>query len=67
MAKNKEQVIEEQELNEEEGTPAIFLRKVDVIIQNGEDEEPIIIKNTEEKEDDTVVGDSEVAGDGSNE
>ena len=28
---------------EEEGTPAIFLRKVDVVIQN-EDEEPIVIK-----------------------
>ena len=51
---------------EEEGSPAIFLRKVDVVIQN-EGEEPIIIKNTEEKEDDTVVGDSEVAGDGSDE
>ena len=56
-----------EEIIEEEGTPAIFLRKVDVIIQNGEDEEPIIIKNTEEKEDDTMVGDSEVAGDGSDE
>ena len=40
MAKKKE-VIEEP--IEEEGTPAIFLRKVDVIIQN-ENEEPIIIK-----------------------
>ena len=39
----------EEEIIEEEGTPAIFLRKVDVIIQNGEDEEPIIIKNTEEE------------------
>jgi len=33
-----------EEIVEEEGTPAIFLRKVDVIIQNGEDEEPIVIK-----------------------
>ena len=40
MAKKKE-VVEEP--IEEEGTPAIFLRKVDVIIQN-EGEEPIIIK-----------------------
>ena len=67
MAKKKEEVVLEQELNEEEGTPAIFLRKVDVIIQNGEDEEPIIIKNTEEKENDIMVGDSEVAGHGSDE
>lgn len=37
MAKTKEEIIEE--INEEEGTPAIFLRKVDVIICNGEDEE----------------------------
>lgn len=34
----------------EEGTPAIFLRKVDVIIQNGEDEEPIVIKADETNE-----------------
>lgn len=33
-----------EEIIEEEGTPAIFLRQVDVVIQNGEDEEPIIIK-----------------------
>ncbi|MBO7733135.1 MAG: hypothetical protein J6S67_11295 [Methanobrevibacter sp.] len=33
----------------EEGTPAIFLRKVDVIIQN-EGEEPIIIKATPEED-----------------
>ena len=49
MSKKTEEVIEEP--IEEEGTPAIFLRKVDVIIQNGEDEEPIIIKadsNSEE-------------------
>lgn len=39
-----------EEIIEEEGTPAIFLRKVDVIIQNGEDEEPIIIKNTPDVE-----------------
>ena len=40
----------EEEIIEEEGTPAVFLRKVDVIIQNGE-EEPIIIraKDTEQK------------------
>lgn len=45
MAKKKEEIIEEEIA--EEGTPAIFLRKVDVIIQNGEDEEPIIIKADE--------------------
>jgi len=38
----------EEEIIEEEGTPAIFLRKVDVVIQNGEDEEPIVIKADEE-------------------
>lgn len=38
-----DEVIEEQD-----GTPAIFLRKVDVIIQN-EDEEPIVIKADEEE------------------
>lgn len=32
-----------EEIIEEGGTPAIFLRKVDVVIQDGE-EEPIIIK-----------------------
>lgn len=31
----------------EEGTPAIFLRKVDVIICNEEDEEPVVIKADE--------------------
>lgn len=36
-----------EELENEEGTPAIFLRKVDVVIQNG-DEEPIVIKAEEE-------------------
>ena len=41
MAKKK---IVEEIINEEEGSPAIFLRKVDVVICNGEDEEPIIIK-----------------------
>ena len=35
---------ENEEFIEEEITPAIFLRRVDVIIQNGEDEEPIVIK-----------------------
>lgn len=35
------------EIIEEEGTPAIFLRKVDVVICNGEDEEPRIIKADE--------------------
>lgn len=49
MAKKKEEIIEET-IVEEEGTPAVFLRKVDVIIQNGEDEEPIIIKANQEKE-----------------
>lgn len=44
MAKKKEVVEEVIDEPIEEGTPAIFLRKVDVIIQNGEDEEPIIIK-----------------------
>ena len=44
MAKKQEEPVIEEELTEEEGSPAIFLRKVDVIIQNGEDEEPIIIK-----------------------
>lgn len=50
MAKKKEVVEEVIDEPVEEGTPAIFLRKVDVIIQNG-DEEPIIIKadsNSEE-------------------
>jgi len=41
-----EEVIDEPV---EEGTPAIFLRKVDVVIQN-EGEEPIIIKAEEEPE-----------------
>ena len=36
-----------EEIIEEEGTPAVFLRKVDVIIQNGDDEEPRIIKADE--------------------
>ena len=36
-----------EEIIEEEGTPAIFLRKVDVVIQNGDDEEPIVIKANE--------------------
>jgi len=31
----------------EDGTPAVFLRKVDVVIQNG-DEEPIVIKAEEQ-------------------
>lgn len=45
MAKRKEKI---KEPVEEEGTPAIFLRKVDVIIQNG-DEEPVIIKADSEE------------------
>jgi len=45
MAKRKEKPIIEEE-NEENGTPAIFLRKVDVFIQNGDDE-PIVIKAEE--------------------
>ena len=44
MAKKKEVV---EEINEEEGSPAVFLRKVDVIIQNAEDAEPRIIKADE--------------------
>ena len=43
----KQEVVEEPV--EENGTPAIFLRKVDVVIQN-EDEEPIIIKAEQEDE-----------------
>ena len=39
MAKKKEEPIKE-EIVEEAGEPAIFLRKVDVVICNGEDEEP---------------------------
>ena len=39
----------EEPVVEEEGTPAIFLRKVDVIIQN-EGEEPIVIKADESEE-----------------
>lgn len=35
--------MSEEEILEEEGTPAIFLRKVDVIIQN-ENQDPIIIQ-----------------------
>lgn len=44
MSRKKKEVVEEV-IDEpiEEGTPAIFLRKVDVIIQN-ENEEPVIIK-----------------------
>lgn len=38
-----------EEIIEEEGTPAIFLRRVDVVIQN-EGEEPIIIKANPEEE-----------------
>lgn len=40
-----DEVIEEQK-----GTPAIFLRKVDVVIQNNDDEEPIVIKAEQEEE-----------------
>ena len=40
MAKGKETIVEEPIV--EEGTPAIFLRQVDVVIQN-EGEDPIII------------------------
>ena len=47
---NKKGEKMEEEIIEEEGTPAIFLRKVDVIIQNGEDEEPIVIKADETNE-----------------
>ena len=46
MTKNKQV---EEIINEEEGSPAVFLRKVDVIICNGEDEEPVIIKAEPEK------------------
>jgi len=45
MAKKKEEIEEILE----EGEPAIFLRKVDVIIQN-EGEEPRIIKAEETNE-----------------
>ena len=44
MAKKKEEI----EIVEEEGSPAIFLRKVDVIICNGENEEPVVIKADEQ-------------------
>lgn len=44
MAKAKEEIIEEEIV--EDGEPAVFLRKVDVIIQNGDDK-PIIIKAEE--------------------
>ena len=45
MAENEvEQPVVEEEA---EGTPAIFLRKVDVVIQNEGDEEPRIIKADE--------------------
>lgn len=44
MAKKKEEI---EEIVEEAGEPAIFLRKVDVVICNGEDEEPIVIKADE--------------------
>ena len=43
-----------EEIIEEEGTPAIFLRQVDVVIQNGEDEEPIVIKAPKQEEDESV-------------
>ena len=46
---------ENEEFIEEEITPAIFLRKVDVIIQN-EGEEPIVIEAPKpEKEEDESV------------
>lgn len=44
MTKKKEEI---EEIVEEEGEPAIFLRKVDVVICNGEDEEPVVIKADE--------------------
>ncbi len=44
MTKKKEEI---EEIIEEDGTPAVFLRKVDVIIQNGDDEELRIIKADE--------------------
>lgn len=44
-----------EEIIEEEGTPAIFLRQVDVVIQN-EGEEPIVIEAPkQEKEEDESV------------
>jgi len=44
MTKGKDEIIEEEIV--EDGEPTVFLRKVDVIIQNGDDE-PIIIKAEE--------------------
>ena len=44
MSENNEEVIEQPVEQEEQTEQAIFLRRVDVVIQNGEDEEPIIIK-----------------------
>jgi hypothetical protein len=41
---NTEEIIEQPVEQQEQEQSAIFLRKVDVIIQNGEDEEPIVIK-----------------------
>ena len=38
---------------EEEGTPAIFLRQVDVVIQN-EGEEPIVIEAPKPEENESV-------------
>jgi len=46
---NEEEVIVESAPEAEEEGAAIFLRKVDVIIQN-ENEEPIIIKANPEEE-----------------
>ena len=48
MAKKKEQIIEDEIIETEGESSAIFLRKVDVIICNGENEEPTIIKADEQ-------------------
>lgn len=43
-----EEVVEEP-VEEQEGTPAVFLRKVPVYIQEGDDEEPRLISAGEEE------------------
>ena len=48
MAKEKEEVVEESIENTEDGTPAVFLRKVPVYIQEGDDEEPRLISAGDE-------------------
>ena len=47
MAKEKEVV--EEPVEEQEGTPAVFLQKVPVYIQDGDEEEPRLVSAGEEQ------------------